>query len=340
MREKSKQKSGKDSRKNPRPDIKVMDAPAQNWVDSTAPLVLRPYLRLSRLDRPIGTWLLLIPCWWGLLGAVWANGSRVAMQDIWIFIACALGAILMRGAGCTWNDITDRDFDGRVKRTASRPLPAGQVSVAGATAWMVAQIALAGAILLSFNTLAIAVGLVALLPVLVYPFAKRWTWWPQVFLGVAINWGVLLAWAASANALPPSAIILYLAGIIWTLFYDTIYAFQDTEDDALLGIKSTARLFGARAGVVLFCCGCASAAAMAGAFYLMTPQDAFAPARAVLMLAPLAFFAHLLWQLTRLDTQDSAGCLALFKKNRTCGLIVVFALLFAVALQYLAAIPV
>src|SRR6056297_3932830 len=221
----------------------VADAYRGNWVDRLAPPGARPYLRLSRADRPIGTWLLLLPCWWGLLLSMIHDG-RAGWHDLWIFVGCGIGAFLMRGAGCTWNDITDRHIDGSVARTASRPIPSGQVSVKQALAWLVAQALVAFCILLTFNWAAILLGIISLVPVCIYPFAKRFTWWPQVFLGIAFNWGALLAWTAHSGQLELPAVVLYLAGIAWTLFYDTIYAHQDTEDDALIGVKSTARLFG------------------------------------------------------------------------------------------------
>ena len=221
----------------------IADAVAGNWVDRYAPVWSRPFLRLSRADRPIGTWLLLLPCWWGLGLALLMDGAFRA-EDIWIFFGCAIGAFLMRGAGCTWNDITDREFDGAVERTRLRPIPSGQVTVRQALIWMALQALAASLILFSFNKIAILLGIISLLPVLVYPFAKRFTWWPQVFLGLAFNWGALLAFTAHFGALHMASILLYLSGISWTLFYDTIYAHQDREDDALIGIKSTARLFG------------------------------------------------------------------------------------------------
>ena len=222
----------------------VSDAVRGNWVDRYAPPATRPYLRLSRADRPIGTWLLLLPCWWGLALAMVYDG-QASWHDLWIFAGCAIGAFLMRGAGCTWNDITDRNIDGSASRTASRPIPSGQVSVTGALIWLVVQALLAFGILLTFNLAAIALGVLSLLPVCIYPFAKRFTWWPQAFLGIAFNWGALLAWTAHTGSLEWPAVLLYLSGIAWTLFYDTIYAHQDAEDDALIGVKSTARLFGA-----------------------------------------------------------------------------------------------
>jgi len=174
---------------------RVADATDKNWVDRFAPAVTRPYLRLSRADRPAGTWLLLIPCWWSLSLAVLADG-QFTDHDRWLIIAMAMGAFLMRGAGCTWNDITDRDLDAQVARTKSRPIPSGQVSTKGAAVWMVIQTVIAALILFTFNTNAIILGISALIPVAIYPFAKRFTWWPQVFLGVAFNWGALLGWVA------------------------------------------------------------------------------------------------------------------------------------------------
>nr|WP_224816212.1 4-hydroxybenzoate octaprenyltransferase [Hasllibacter sp. MH4015] len=307
----------------------VADAVRGNWVDRYAPAATRPYLRLSRADRPIGTWLLLLPCWWGLFLAIAANPATATWYDGWIFAGCAIGAFLMRGAGCTWNDITDREFDGAVARTASRPIPSGQVSVKGAVIWMAVQALLAFGILLTFNVPAILLGIASLVLVCIYPFAKRVTWWPQVFLGLAFNWGALLAWTAHTGSLSLAPVLLYLGGIAWTLFYDTIYAHQDREDDALIGIKSTARLFGDKTRLwlrgfliltVLFI--------GAGVLVALVPGgNVFA-----LLLAFVGVWAmgwHLSWQLLRLDINDGALCLRLFRSNRDAGLIPV--LFFAAA---------
>jgi len=312
----------------PAPDTSVADAVAGNWVDRLAPGWSRPYLRLSRADRPIGTWLLLLPCWWGLaLAILWTGQPR--WFDLWIAAGCGIGAVLMRGAGCTWNDITDRDIDGAVARTRSRPIPSGAVGVVQALAWMGAQCLLALAILLSFNGPAIALGFAAMIPVAIYPFAKRFTWWPQVFLGLAFNWGALLAWTAHTGTLGWPAVALYLAGIAWTLFYDTIYAHQDAEDDALIGVKSTARLFGAQSPAwlrrFLVACVVLFALAVIGA----------AIGRNVLSLVialggPWAMGWHLAWQLGRFDPQDNDRLLTLFRSNRDAGLIALP--FFAVAL--------
>ncbi len=304
----------------PAPDGQVSDAVSGNWVDTRAPAFARPYLRLSRADRPIGTWLLLIPCWWGLvLAMLWTQSA--GWMDAWIAVACAAGAWLMRGAGCTWNDITDREFDARVERTRSRPIPSGQVSVKQAVAWMILQALLALAILLTFNRMAISLGVLSLLPVAIYPFAKRFTWWPQVFLGIAFNWGALLAWTAHAGALHWPAVILYAAGIAWTLFYDTIYAHQDTEDDALIGVKSTARLFGTDTAKWLKYFLVATVSLMAWAIIeAVKPHGSFL-ALVVALAGPWAMGWHMAWQLRGLDINDNAKLLQLFRANRDTGLI-------------------
>ena len=232
-----------DAPRMPEVPQQVSDAPPDNWVDRFAPAVTRPYLRLSRADRPIGTWLLFMPCLWGLALAAMEGGFRP--WDLWLALSCGVGAFLMRGAGCTWNDITDRDIDAQVARTRSRPLPSGQASLKGAYLWMVAQALIAAVILFTYNWLAVLLGVASLALVAIYPFAKRFTWWPQVFLGLAFNWGALLAYAAHSGEISAGGLLLYASGIAWTLYYDTIYAHQDIEDDALIGVKSTARLFGA-----------------------------------------------------------------------------------------------
>jgi len=241
---------------------------------------------------------LLLPCWWGLGLAALSDG-RFGLADLWIGLGCAAGAFLMRGAGCTWNDITDREFDAQVARTRSRPIPSGQVSARGAAAWMIAQALIAFAILLTFNSNAIILGVISLLPVAVYPFAKRFTWWPQVFLGIA-----------------------------WTLFYDTIYAHQDTEDDALIGVKSTARLFGEasprwlRRFLVV-------AVALLGGAALLAVIDRSVLSLVLALGGVWAFGWHLAWQLGRFDPDSPERLLMLFRSNRNAGLIPV--LFFAVA---------
>ncbi len=305
----------------PNDDGRVADALAQNWVDAYAPAFARPYLRLSRADRPVGTWLLLLPCFWGLALAIAADPLGGRLFDLWIALGCALGAFLMRGAGCTWNDITDRHIDAQVARTRSRPLPSGQVTVKKALVWMVAQVAVSALILLSFNWFTIGLGIAALLPVAIYPFAKRFTWWPQVFLGIAFNWGALLAWAAHTGSLSLAPVLLYLAGIAWTLFYDTIYAHQDRDDDALIGVKSTARLFGNATHKWLFGFQVAAVMLMALAVIVALVPLENPVALMVALLAAWAFGMHLMWQLKRLDINDGDTCFRLFLSNRDAGLI-------------------
>jgi 4-hydroxybenzoate polyprenyltransferase len=297
----------------------VADAPAGNWVDRFAPAPTRPYLRLSRADRPIGTWLLFIPCLWGITLA--ANVSGFRQWDVWLVGACGIGAFLMRGAGCTWNDITDRDIDGRVERTRNRPIPSGQVSVGAALVWMMLQAVLAAAILFTFYDIAIFLGVASLGLVAIYPFAKRFTWWPQVFLGLAFNWGALLAWAAHSGRVPVGALLLYLAGVAWTLFYDTIYAHQDREDDALIGVRSTARLFGAATGRWLFGFLVAGTLLMAAAVIVSLPPGRGIWPMLLALAGVWAFGAHLAWQLRRLDINDPASCLTVFRSNRDAGLL-------------------
>jgi 4-hydroxybenzoate polyprenyltransferase len=297
----------------------VADAVKGNWVDTRAPAALRPYLRLSRADRPIGTWLLLLPCWWGLLLAMLTTG-RFGLFDLWIALGCGIGAWLMRGAGCTWNDITDRNFDAAVARTRSRPIPSGQVTVRQAVVWMVAQALVAFVILLTFPPLAIVLGVASLALVAVYPFAKRFTWWPQVFLGLAFNWGAILAFAAHAGAVTLPAVLLYAAGIAWTLFYDTIYAHQDTEDDALIGVRSTARLFGDASPRWLRRFLVATVTLMGLAIIAAAP--ALNPLALVIALgAPWAMGWHMVWQMRRLDIDAPESCLTAFRSNRDAGLI-------------------
>ncbi|SPF79733.1 4-hydroxybenzoate octaprenyltransferase [Pseudoprimorskyibacter insulae] len=305
----------------------MADAVKGNWVDKYAPRWTRPYLRLSRADRPIGTWLLLLPCWWGLFLAMVMDG-QASLYDAWIFVGCGIGAVLMRGAGCTWNDITDRDFDGSVARTASRPIPSGQVTVKQALIWLVLQALVSFAILLTFKPMAIVLGIVALVPVAIYPFAKRFTWWPQVFLGIAFNWGALLAWTAHTGSLQWPAVVLYVAGMSWTLFYDTIYAHQDKEDDALIGVKSTARLFGDATPKWLRWFLVITVTLMGVAIILAAPSGEILQL-VLCLIGPWAMGWHMVWQLNRLELNDTNRLLMLFRSNRDAGLLPV--LFFAVA---------
>ena len=308
----------------PGPDQgRVADATAQNWVDRFAPPWARPYLRLSRADRPAGTWLLLLPCWQSLTLA--AASDRWTWGDAWMMAAFAVGAFLMRGAGCTWNDVTDWRFDAAVTRTRSRPIPSGQVSVRQALVWGVAQALLGFCVLLTFNPFAIWVGVASLGFVAIYPFMKRFTWWPQVFLGLAFNWGAWMGWAGHFGALGATPALLYLGGIAWTLHYDTIYAHQDREDDATIGVKSTARLFQGRTHVWLAGFAALSTLSVGVAAALALSGWALAVA-----LAGVALYgADMARHLRALDIDDPEGCLRLFRANRDTGLILVAA--FALA---------
>ncbi|MBR1125767.1 4-hydroxybenzoate octaprenyltransferase [Bradyrhizobium lablabi] len=296
---------------------RVADATG-NWVDTHAPLWSRPYLRLSRLDRPIGSWLLLMPCWWAAaLSAAIAHDIKSLPLHIVLFF---IGAFAMRGAGCTWNDITDRDLDAKVERTRSRPIPAGQVSVTQALVFLIVQALIGLAVLLQFNRFAIATGIASLIIVAVYPFMKRITWWPQVVLGLAFSWGALMGFAATFGRLDAIAFVLYAGSIAWVIGYDTIYAHQDAEDDALIGIKSTARLFGAntQAALVLLY---GLAVVLIGVALLL------GEVRWPAWIGLAAFAAHLAWQILRLRIEDSALCLRLFKSNRDAGLLLLAGLL-------------
>jgi len=296
---------------------RVADATG-NWVDSRAPRWSRPYLRLARLDRPIGSWLLLLPCWWS--AALAASAARDLSQlplDIALFF---LGAFAMRGAGCTWNDITDRDLDAKVERTRSRPIPAGQVSVKQALVFLVAQALVGLAVLLQFNRFAVATGIASLLIVVIYPFMKRITWWPQVVLGLAFSWGALMGFAVRLGRIDATALVLYAGSIAWVIGYDTIYAHQDAEDDALIGVKSTARLFGERTHQALVVFYGLAVLLIGGALVL-------AGSGFVAWIGLVAFAAHLVWQIRRLRIGDAALCLRVFKSNRDAGLLLFAGLL-------------
>lgn len=282
-----------------------------NWVDAFAPAWARPYLRLARLDRPIGSWLLLIPCWWSAGLAAVNAGTNVDLRHVVLFF---IGAFAMRGAGCTWNDIVDRDLDARVERTRSRPIPSGQVTVPAAAAFLALQALVGLAVLLQFNRFTVGVGLASLAVVAVYPFMKRITYWPQIVLGLAFSWGALMGWPATFARLDPPAFLLYAGAICWVIGYDTIYAHQDREDDALIGIKSTALLFRERTKPML-----ALFYALAVLFIALAGWSA--GAGVVFSLGLLAFAAHLAWQIRRLDIADPASCLTVFKSNRDAGLI-------------------
>ena len=290
------------------PDTSASDIPKGGWVDRFVPAWAQPFVRLARLDRPIGSWLLLFPCWWSI---ALASANPAGWAFVGFFILFGVGAVVMRGAGCTYNDIMDRDFDAQVARTRDRPLPSGQVTVRGAVAFMVAQLVLGFLILISFNGFAIAVGVASLVLVFTYPLMKRVTFWPQFFLGLAFNWGALLGWAAVRGDLAVPAFLLYVGGIFWTLGYDTIYAHQDREDDVFAGVKSSARALGLGKPWLYVFYGSAT---------VLFALSGYTAGMHWLFYAGLgAGLAQLLWQVADVDLTDAKDCLRKFKSNRLYG---------------------
>jgi 4-hydroxybenzoate polyprenyltransferase len=283
-----------------------------NWVDRSAPAWAQPYLRLARIDRPIGWWLLLLPCWWS--AAIAALANRAPWPDPKLIVLFLIGAIVMRGAGSTWNDILDRRIDAQVERTKSRPIPSGQVSAKAAFVFAIALSLIGLLVLLQLNRFAIITGAVSLLIVAVYPLAKRVTSMPQFVLGLAFSWGALMGWAAVFGALDWRPLMLYAGTICWVIGYDTIYAHQDRRDDAIIGVKSSARLFGERtrlALVILY----SGTIVLAGIATLYSGGGIFS------LIGLVAFAAHLAWQVITLDANNPAYCLKLFRANRDAGLL-------------------
>ena len=318
-----------------------------NWVDRHAPEGLKPWLKLGRFDRPIGIWLLLLPGWQGIALALAQYRQPPGLYDLWLFIGFGIGACLMRAAGCAFNDIVDRDFDAKVARTAQRPIPSGRISVKQAWAFVVGCSLVSLLILLTLPTAAILLGIGSLALVAAYPFMKRITWWPQAWLGLTFNWGALMGYFAAAMAPVPSlvhqalaesgvpcsdcvitppvlpAVLLWIGGVFWTLGYDTIYALQDIEDDAMVGVKSSARRLASavRPGVAVFYGLAVALAASVGLAAGLGP---------VFWLGLVLYAAHLARQVARIDRDDPALALRLFKSNREAGLI----LLGAIALGF------
>ena len=307
----------------------IADAQPANWVDRWAPASWRPYLRLGRFDRPIGSWLLLFPCWWAQTLAEVDSGQPFPNSKYLALFA--IGAVAMRTAGCAYNDYVDRDIDAKVQRTAGRPIPSGQVSGEAALAF-VAVCALVGlAVLLNFNTFTIWLAVASMLLVVAYPFAKRVTNYPQLVLGLAFNWGALVGWAAVKGSLGWPAFVLYLGCVLWTIGYDTIYAHQDREDDALLGLGSTALHFGDN--TVSFVGALYAAAA---ALWLLA--GALAGAHLIYFLAVTLVFLQMSWQVATLDINDPANCLWRFRSNRDVGVAVFLGLVADMVLSWFAGI--
>ena len=298
------------------PSSSFTDIRRGDWVDRLVPAALRPYCRLARLDRPIGTWLLLFPCWWSIALAAPQGGG----PSLRLLILFAVGALVMRGAGCTINDMADREFDRKVTRTAGRPIASGAISMPRAFAFLALQLAIGLVILVQLSPLAIALGIASLALIVTYPFMKRVTYWPQAFLGLTFNWGALMGYAAAKDRLDSAPLLLYAAGIAWTLVYDTIYAHQDKEDDALIGVRSTALKFGAatRRWLVPFA---AATTLLLAAMILAAGLGLFA------WLALIAVAGHLAWQIAMVDFDNPADCLAKFRSNRWLGWILLFGII-------------
>ena len=292
------------------------DIKTKGWIFRLTPKRIWPYLTLARVDRPIGTWLLLLPCWWGLAAA----GGENAPQTIYYALLFAIGAFVMRGAGCVWNDIIDRDYDAKVARTALRPIATGEISVFSGAIFLAALSGIGLLVLLQFNKFTIFIAVISLVLVALYPIMKRITYWPQAWLGLTFNWGILVGWSAINGALDAAAFYLYAAGFFWTLGYDTIYAHQDKEDDALVGVRSTALLFGQRtpywvavfygASLVMFA-NAGLRAEMNNLYYVGVG------------IATMQFG----WQVLKLNIADPQDCLAKFKSNKWLGLLIAASLI-------------
>jgi 4-hydroxybenzoate polyprenyltransferase len=304
-------------------DGAIADAGAHNWVDRFAPAWLLPYLRLARADRPVGFFLLAFPCFWS--GALAARSLDEAYPDLRLLLLFAIGALVMRAAGCTYNDIVDRDIDAQVARTRARPIPSGQVSLQNAILFMVALSLIGFAVLLQFNTFTVWLGLGVLPIVALYPFVKRFSSWPQLVLGLAFNWGALLGWTSVRGRLDWAAVVLYAGAVAWTIGYDTIYAHQDRDEDGVLGLKSTALRFGRATYAwlaVLYTLAC----------FAILAAGIMAHAGMAFLAGMTAAAAQLAWQVATLNIADPDNCLRRFRSNRDFGAIVFGAILIDMAL--------
>ncbi|PPR14415.1 MAG: 4-hydroxybenzoate octaprenyltransferase [Alphaproteobacteria bacterium MarineAlpha12_Bin1] len=299
-----------DSKKNSTSDI-----PRGNWVDQLIPKPIRPYIRLARLDRPIGTWLLLLPGWWSL-----SLAKPASIPDISFFILFGVGALFMRGAGCIVNDLFDRNLDIKVLRTSDRPLASGLISPRRAIFFLLILLSCSFVILIQFNSYAIAVGSLSLLLVVPYPLMKRITWWPQAWLGLTFNWGALLGWAVINADITIPALLLYASGFFWTLAYDTIYAHQDINSDELIGIKSTALLFGTKSLywiTLFFTCS----------IVILGCTGLYTGIGWPFFIGLSAAIAHVVWQLKTINLENPDNCLKIFKSNRDFGIIVLISII-------------
>jgi 4-hydroxybenzoate polyprenyltransferase len=309
------------------PSSRVADAPPDNWADRYAPEYARPYLRLARLDRPIGVWLLLLPCWWAV------GLAEVAQQrpypSLWLLALFAVGAVAMRASGCAYNDYVDRDYDAQITRTASRPIPSGQVAPAEALAFAVVCALVGFLVLIQFNAFTVRLGIASLALIAVYPFLKRYTYWPQIALGLTFNWGALVGWSAVTGSLALPAVLLYAGSVLWTIGYDTIYAHQDKEDDLMLGLKSTAIRFGE--DTITWVGGL-----YAGAVVLWLAAGYFAGTHLIYFSAVVLASLQMAWQVMTLDIRDPKNCLRRFRSNRDVGMVIFLGLVADMALSWLA----
>jgi 4-hydroxybenzoate polyprenyltransferase len=305
--------------------VELPDAARGQLLFRITPQAWMPYLQLARLDRPIGWWLLVLPCWWSS-----ALASLVAHQppNLFHLVLFVVGAMTMRGAGSTYNDIVDRHVDAKVERTRYRPIPSGRVSVAAARVFLVFQALIGLAVVLCFNRFTILLGMASLVIVAIYPFMKRISSWPQLVLGLAFAWGGLVGWAAAFASLASAPVWLYAAAVLWTIGYDTIYAIQDARDDPAAGIKSTARLFGASVRPAIAVIYLGAVALVEGALIRAGVGDSVLAQGGV-----VAFALHLGWQVWRIDAADPARALALFRSNRDAGLILFAGLALAALAQ-------
>ena len=297
------------------------DMTGKSLVDKYLPKFFLPYAHLARWDRPIGTWLVLLPALWGLFLANRQNSNNIFnIELLQIVIIFTLGAFLIRGAGCTVNDIWDRDIDTKVERTKKRPLASGSMSIKSAILFAALQFILGFLLLLQLNKLTILLGVLSVIPICIYPLMKRITWWPQLVLGIVFNWGVLMGWSAVRESIELPAILLYLSAVFWTLGYDTIYAHQDKEDDDRLGIKSTALLFGKNSYIWVAVFYFLMISLLAISIYLVKTS-------LLSLLLVLLPAGHLLWQLLKLDIDSQDSCLYMFKTNKFTGLLVLLSIL-------------
>ena len=310
-----------------RPFDPVADSSPRNWADRLAPLSAQPYLRLARLDRLIGVWLLLFPCWWSV--ALAGVADKRAYPNFWFLFLFMVGALLMRGSGCAYNDYVDRDIDAKVSRTASRPIPSGQVTPNEALGFAVALACVALLVLIQFNWYTIELGVASLVLVATYPFMKRFTDWPQLVLGLAFNWGALVGWSAVKGSVGWPALLLYIGSVCWTIGYDTIYAHQDKNDDRQLGLRSTALRFGE------------NTQSWVGGFYsvavvLWLAAGYLAGAHLIYFTAVVLVSLQLSWQVVTLDTEDPRNCLRRFRSNRDIGIALFLGLLIDMMLSWFA----